>query len=651
MQRARLPYLLIPVAAFLAIIPLLINGSSCGHDFDFHLLSWMEAARQFTHGNPHPHWAYTAAYNAGEPRFVFYPPVSWTIGAILGLLLPWTGTPIVYTWLALTAAGLAAHYLVRDFTTPSAATLAAVLYTVNPYMLFTAYERTAYAEFLAAAWIPLLLHAILRDQNKGGVTIPRIAIPIALLWLTNAPAAVMSCYALALLTAIRLATNSSNRLPPGSPKDLSATNTGAPYPDPGGPSFAVLSQTGAPASSAGGVERVGYSRHARTASAHSTPATVGSQTPRQLALNTIAGTTLGLGLAAFYILPAAYQRRYVQIAMAIIPNMRIQDNFLFHRTGDAPHDQVLHTASLIAVILIILTTAVLLFLRATKPGAQYLDSEMWASREAQPSSSFTAEISSDTRSSQREYTKLIPTYFLTSLTTLTIAITLLLTPLTTIIWTHAPELAFLQFPWRLTAILAAILTLAIALVLSPLNLKPISTAALALTIAAALTYPAYTAFHQTCDEEDTVRARLALFQSNRGTEPTDEYTPINADNDSLAQTNPPNWLAPDPNAKAPANTSPGPTPTHLSVNAPTPEDLILNLRDYPAWRITLNGTPITDHIQRDDGLIALPIPVGPSTIDIHYAQTLDQILGDIISITSLALLVLTLRRRSLFKPS
>ena len=202
MQRGRLYLLLIPLAAFLATIPLLIKGSSCGHDFDFHLLNWMEAARQFTHGNLHPHWAYTAAYNAGEPRFVFYPPLSWTIGAILGLLFPWTWTPILYTWLALTASGLALHRLARDFTTSTAALVAAVLYTVNPYMLFTAYERTAYAELLAAAWIPLLLHAILRNK----ITIPRIAIPIALLWLTNAPAAVMSCYALALLTIIRLAT-------------------------------------------------------------------------------------------------------------------------------------------------------------------------------------------------------------------------------------------------------------------------------------------------------------------------------------------------------------------------------------------------------------------------------------------------------------
>ncbi len=587
MHRARLPYLLIPLAAFLAIIPLIINGCSCGHDFDFHLLSWMEAARQFTHGNLHPHWAYTAAWNAGEPRFVFYPPLSWTIGAILGLLFPWTWTPILYTWIALTASGLALHRLARAFTSPTPALIAAVFYTVNPYMLFTAYERTAYAELLAAACIPLLLQAILHGNHKGRVTIPGIAIPIALLWVTNAPAAVMCCYALALLTAIRLATN------------------------PGAPSFAVSSQS------------VGYSRHARTV-VTDLPFNTGTstQTRLRLALNTIAGTTLGLGLAAFYILPAAYERRYVQIAMAIIPDMRIQDNFLFHHTGETLHDQVLHTASLIALAMIAATAVILLALfisnKARVPHPSQHHREGW---DIQISPSL-----------------LLP------LTILTLTITLLLTPLTNIIWTHAPELAYLQFPWRLTAILAAILSLTLALALSPLNLQPTTTAALTLALAAALTYPAYHLFHQTCDEEDTVQARLTLFQSNHGTDPTDEYTPTTADNDSLDHTDPSYWLSPDPNAKAPANTQPGPAPTHLTLNAPIPENLILDLRDYPAWRITLNGTPITNHIQRDDGLIALPIPAGASTIDITYTQTRDQTLGDILSLASLALLLFFLFR-------
>ena len=581
MHRDRLSYFLIPLAAFVAILPLLIYGCSCGHDFDFHILSWMEAARQFTHGNLHPHWAYTPAWNAGEPRFVFYPPLSWTIGAVLGLIFPWAWTPILYTWLALTAAGISLNYLARDFTSPQAALIAAILYTVNPYTLFTAYERTAYAELLAAAWIPLLLHAILRNK----ITIPRIAIPIALLWLTNAPAAVMSCYALALLTAIRVIAN----------KQLTRKSPNIP-----------------------------------------------PQSRIQLALNTIAGTALGLSVAAFYILPAAYERRFVQIAMAIIPFLRIQDNFLFHHTNDPAHDQVLHTASLIAITLITLTVSALLVARrSTKPGAPYLDSEMWASSEARPSSFHGPETSSITGSPRCE----CQNYLLLSLMTLTIAITLLLTPLTTFIWDHAPELAFLQFPWRLLAILAAVFALTLALVLKPIKLNPLSTT-FAIVIAAALTYPAYRVFHQSCDPADTVEARLHLFHSNQGTDPTDEYTPLTSDNDSLAHTNPPYWLAENPNGQTPAGSQPWPAPTHFSFKATQPGYLILNLRDYPAWSLSRNDSQIPTHIGRADGLIALPIPAGPSTIDITYTHSFDQTMGDIISAIALITLLLTLRQKT-----
>jgi 6-pyruvoyl-tetrahydropterin synthase related domain len=532
MQRDRLPYLLIPLAACIAILPLILHGCSCGHDFDFHLLNWMEAARQFSHGNFHPQWAYTAAYNAGEPRFVFYPPLSWTLGAILTLIFPITATPILYTWLALTASGLALHRLARDFAPPTAALLAAILYTVNPYMLFTAYERAAYAELLAAAFIPLLLHAILRKR----VTIPGIAVPIALLWLTNAPAAVMSCYALALLTLLRLARPST--------------------------------------------------------------------TPRKdIAVNTSAGTLLGLALAAFYIVPAAYERRYVQIAMAIIPNMRIQDNFLFHHTGDLAHDQVLHTASLLAIILIVATIIAI----------------------------------STTRPTQRNT-------LTNSLAILTLAIALLLTPLTATFWNHAPELAFLQFPWRFLAILAAVFGLAAALALTRVNYKPTTRTVIAIALAATLTYPAYTLFHQSCDEEDTPAAREALFHSNQGTDPTDEYTPTTADNDSLDHNDPSYWLSPNPNSKAPTDTKSSPTPTHLIITAPIAEDLILNLRDYPSWHITLNGAPDITRAQRDDGLIAFPIPAGPSTITITYTHALEQTLGDAISLIAFATLIILIRK-------
>jgi hypothetical protein len=619
MQRDRLPYLLIPLAAFLAILPLILHGCSCGHDFDFHILSWMEAAHQFTHGNLHPHWAYTPAYNAGEPRFVFYPPLSWTIGALLGLLLPWTWTPIVYTWLALTASGLALHRLARSLATPTAATIAAVLYTVNPYMLFTAYERTAYAELLAAAWIPLLLHAILRPR----ITIPRIAIPIALLWLTNAPAAVMSSYALALLTVIRIGFTLRTKNPSTNPGTASSTRTnpGAPYLD----------------------SEIWASRTSATVPTHSPTTT---QSPLQIARNTITGTLLGMALSAFYILPAAYERRYVQIAMATVTGMRIQDNFLFHHTGDIPHDQVLHTASVIVLIFIIATIIALAASKHTiRPNEKSSsppkpNEDPSRSNEKSSSRPKRSEVERSPHSSEST-----PTPTITALTILTAAITLLLTPLTAFVWNHAPELVFLQFPWRLLAILAAVLATSIAIALSRLTLNPRTTTAALLIASAALIYAAYTTFHQPCDPEDTVAARLTLFHSTQGSDPTDEYTPTTADNDSLTHNDPAFWLSTNPNAKAPTLTQPAPAPTHLTINTPIPEDLILDLRDYPSWHITRNGSPITTRDQRHDGLIALPIPAGTSTISITYAHTLDQTIGDAISIAALLLLLITPKKK------
>jgi len=574
----------VPLAAFVAVLPLILHGCSCGHDFDFHLLSWMEAARQFSHGTLHPHWAFSPALNAGEPRFVFYPPLSWVLGALLGLLLShlpgvtqaagWTAAPILFTWIALTASGLTMARLARAFTSANAALLAAVLYLANPYMLFTAYERTAYAELLAAAWIPLLLHAILRDR----VTIRGIAVPVALLWLTNVPAAIIASYTLALLAAIRLA---------------------------------------------------------------STPR---KETAGALALRTLAGTALGLALAAFYLIPAAYERRFVQIAMATIADMRIDHNFLFAHTGTSPdnllHDQVLHTASLIAVLLLAATAAALAAIwRATKlgapqsVGAPHLASEMWESRHNIPFPT-------------------LPFAILTSGTAF------LLTPVSAIVWSHAPEAALLQFPWRLLLVVAPIFALALAhacigrpgtpsfALLRRLGSARLAPAAAVVLLVAALTLPAYHLFRQPCDPADTAPARLALFQTNAGADPTDEYTPIAADNDALKPNNPPYWLADSPTAPAPATTEPGPAPTHLSLTAARAEDLILNLRDYPAWRITLNGALAPHPAERPDGLIVVPIPAGPSTIDIRYAHTFDQTLGDAVTVLALAVCLFSLRRKT-----
>ena len=49
------------------------------------------------------------------------------------------------------------YKLAREWTNEGVALLAASLYMVHPYMLYTFYQRSAYAELIAAAWLPVYI--------------------------------------------------------------------------------------------------------------------------------------------------------------------------------------------------------------------------------------------------------------------------------------------------------------------------------------------------------------------------------------------------------------------------------------------------------------------------------------------------------------
>jgi hypothetical protein len=613
------PLLLIPFATLLVLHPLLIHGPSCGQDLAFHIQSWLDAAHQLRHGTLYPHWDATAAWNAGEPRFLFYPPLSWLLGALLTLIFPINLCPTIFIAIALLLSGLTFHKLASEFASPNAALIASTLYLANPYMLFTAFERSALAELLAAAWIPLLLLALLRPRPAGRpaalATIRSIAIPLALLWLTNAPAAVIGSYTLALIVTLRVAISLCPCLSFCHSLRESASRT-----------------------------RVHSSLH--------------------LAITYVAAATLGLTLPALYLLPAAYERRFIQTAMALLPHMRYQDNFLFTLTADAAHNAVNHTISLLALILLLLTAAAVLTLLLKK-----------SPNDREP------VILSEGRSPQpKEPEALHPVqtflpFLARTLALLTAIVTFLLTPLSTPIWHYLPNLAYLQFPWRLLILLTPILALTLALLIDKLpTFTPRAITALTLLLPLAIAVPAYRLFHQPPDPTDDPTHLAQLFATHHGFPPTDEYTPTPADNDPLRSNNPAYWLALSPNDPAP-NTTPTaaelnptldtddaaipdtqtlstPAPHHLVVKTMGPRYLILNLRDYPAWDITEANSAAMElhqaaHIPRPDGLIAIALNhVDDYTIDITWHRTLDQTLGLTLSAVSLIALAVTFRRRS-----
>ena len=567
--RRWLPALIFAVAALCVVLPLMVQGCSCGHDFDFHLLSWMEASSQWQHGILKPVWAFTPAFNAGEPRLLMYPPLSWVTGAALGLVLPWPAVPIAFTWLVLFLCGLSMHRLLARWTSPAVATLGGCLYLVNPYMLFVAYERTAFAELMAAAWMPLLLIAMLRHR----VTAPRVAFAVALLWLTNAPAAVVGCYSVLLL----------------------------------------------------GIARLLLMRE-------------GGWRPRLLFAGRVAGGVgLGLLLDGFYLIPMGWERRFVQLALAIVPIARPDANFLFTVDKDAFHTHVLVQASWIAIGLCALAALCGIALLVPKRAVHSIRS--MHARDVNRTDSY----------SQRGV--------VATLLGFTVVVFFLLCRWSETIWHVAPELVFLQFPWRFLAVESAVTVALLALVLQRYAGAVRSRYLLPLAVLITLLGGYFAGgryFREDCGDDETVQAQRTTFVTEEGVAPTDEYTPEIADNDDLPVHLPPAWLAataedePGKQPSLPQTSRTQPEDLHFaSAAAAAPQVLIVRLRQFPGWHTLLDSNEIEPDV-RPDGLIVVPLSPGRShRVEVVYRTTPDQWAG--IAVTALALLgcgVVARRRRS-----
>jgi hypothetical protein len=566
-------------ACLSAISPFWWWGSPSGHDFEFHVYSWMEVLGQWKHGIVYPRWAGLAHFGYGEARFLFYPPASWTLGALLGAVLPWKIVPGAYCWIVLTLAGSAMYHLARQWLRPRDAMFAAVFYALNPYHLLIVYWRSAYAELLAAALLPLLLLCLLRIRQR--IDEPSLqptlwlGLTLAGAWLTNVPAAVMIHYSVVVLTLVLIATST-------------ASSSGA----------------------SGAHERFWSRRN------------------RRLLVRTAAAILLGASLASFYLLPAIYEQRWIDVSQVLSPGVRPQDNFLFTTIADPDHNRFNRLVSTIALGEIgLLAFAMWLSLRNRARGLK--------------TAGLSVSLPDDSATLAHSLSEKTSWMLLTAWGT---ASAFFMLSASHLLWQHLPKFRFVQLPFRwllcLNAALAGLLAMSIRRWTSRLLLC--ASLLVALIIGGGRIQPPW------WDTAADIREMRDAVADGIGYEGTDEYVPDGADASELNRSLP--RVSDDTGAPVQSKMPTwGPTEKRFTVRAAEDENLTVRLFSYPAWDVTINGRPAATLKTDVTGLIVIPIPAGDSDIDIHFRRTTDRAAGAIASLIALFVFIAAWLRPAWFQ--
>jgi hypothetical protein len=517
------------------VLPFFWYGSASGHDFEFHADSWFDAAQQWKEGVLYPRWTAWTNHGYGEPRFIFYPPLSWMLGAALTRVVALSCVPVLFIVLAQTFAGLSAFLLLERLTSKRAALLGAACYVMNPNALLMTYIRSDFAEQLACAMFPLVLLGGLRLCNNlqhsqpDAAVIVSFAIPLAGVWLSNAPAGVIASYSLALLIA-----------------------------------WATIKQ-GSP----------------------------------KIAVRGAIGLALGLSLTGFYLIPAAYEQRWVNIGQALSSGLLPWQNFLFTAIEDVEHTWFNWIASTCALMVILLLgIAALLSRRLAGRASNGVAGSVWA-----------------------------------ALLVMGTAATALMLRFTIPLWNYLPKLRFVQFPWRWMSMVALVYSCFAAAVTEKRR------GWLFFAVVALLTVPlGHFLVGNSWWDSDEMPTQFAAIERGTGFDGTDEYDPLGDDHSDLPVGAPLVKILPE--NKGSVKTPPAQAQVvewktekkEIRVEAQEAARVALRLLNYPAWKVKVNGRVIAPERLDDFNVMVIPVEKGSSVIRVCFARTKDRTIGIAVSV-------------------
>jgi hypothetical protein len=190
-------------SATLLLAPLLFRPTfSAGADIAFHIYNAQRYVNEARDGVFYPRWVGDWFGGYGAPVGVAYAPLPYLSVALLAFFgIPTLAALKLIVWLSLWVSGLAMYRLAARFLSPAGAIGAGLLYQLAPYRVIDLFDRTALPEYLAFAWLPLIVFLTIvcvREQRR----IHHIALSLAIAGLLLTHLLIAYLFAIAMVVVI-----------------------------------------------------------------------------------------------------------------------------------------------------------------------------------------------------------------------------------------------------------------------------------------------------------------------------------------------------------------------------------------------------------------------------------------------------------------
>jgi hypothetical protein len=323
---------------------------------------------------------------------------------------------------------------------------------------------------------------------------------------------------------------------------------------------------------------------------------------------------LAAGLASFYLLPAVYEQHWIDVQQVLSPGVRPQDNFLFTFTPDPDHNRFNLLVSTIALAEIGMLAGAMWFSLRTRRRTLLR---------------YVRAVSRERLALRDEQSPGRGPWMLAAVWGTGSALVML--SVSNPLWQYLPKLRFVQLPFRwmlsLNAALAVLLTMAAK--------RWTSRWLLSAGLLAVLIFAGYRFQPPWWDTAGDVREMSDAIAVGSGYEGTDEYVPAGVDPYELNTDLP--RISADAGAAIQAKILAwGPAEKRFLIHTSKPESLQLRLFNYPAWQVTVNGRTTETQKTAVTGLMVIAIAAGDNDVYIHFRRTTDRVVGDIVSLISLA---------------